>query len=68
MQKIYKRATKWNFINHLKIIDEEFKKQIKITDTDYFLVGGFDLDKREGVIKLFKIIYNDEIWNTKFKI
>ena len=53
--------------NNLNINDEEFKKGIKITDTEYFFVGGFDLDKRIGIIKLFKIIYGDKIWKTKIK-
>ena len=30
-------------------------------ETEYFLVGGFDLDKNEGLIKLYKVIYDDEI-------
>ena len=28
--------------------------------SDYFLVGGFDIDRREGRIKLFKIIYDEK--------
>ena len=43
------------------------KKEIKITATNYFFVGGFDLDKREGKIKLFKIIYGDKAWETKIE-
>ena len=53
--------------NNLNNIDEEYRKKIKITDTNYFLVGGFDLDKREGKIKLFKIIYGDNAWETKIE-
>ena len=30
-----------------------------IIDTDYFFVGGFDKNKRKGIIKLYKIIFND---------
>ena len=30
-------------------------------ETKYFLIGGFDIDKREGIIKLYKVIYYDEI-------
>ena len=30
-------------------------------ETGYFFVGGFDLDKNKGLIKLYKVIYNDEI-------
>ena len=35
------------------------KKNITIKNTDFFFVGGFDEDKREGMIKLYKINYND---------
>ena len=35
------------------------KDLIYITITEYILVGGFDPDKREGCIKLFKIKYNN---------
>ena len=34
---------------------------IKGEKTDYFLVGGFDNEKRIGVIKLFKIVFKDKI-------
>ena len=37
------------------------KENIKIDKTDYFIVGGFDEDKREGIIKLFKIENNSNI-------
>ena len=30
-------------------------------ETEYFLVGGFDLNKGQGIIKLYKVIYYDEI-------
>ena len=46
------------------IINEEYKKKINIKDTDFFFVGGFDIDKREGQIKLFKIHYGKNIWKT----
>ena len=45
-------------------IDEEYKKNIKITDTNYFLVGGFDEEKKEGKIKLYKVNYNDKAYQT----
>ena len=35
------------------------KELINITDTEYFLVGGLDPDKRGGSIKLFKIKHNN---------
>ena len=34
-------------------------KEIDIQDTEYFFVGGFNLDKKEGEIKLFKVVYNE---------
>ena len=42
----------------------------EILYTDYFLVGGFSNDKREGMIKLFKIINNEDtnyITKVEFK-
>ena len=36
-------------------------------ETNYLLVGGFDLEKGEGVIKLYKIIYDYEAYNTKIE-
>ena len=38
------------------ITNQKIKK-----DTEYFYVSGFDPDKRKGLIKLYKVIYNDEI-------
>ena len=31
---------------------------IEIKETDYFLVGGFEKRRRQGMIKLYKIIYD----------
>ena len=44
-------------------------KKLIIEDKEYFfLVGGFDLDKRVGIIKLFKLIYNiKNITKTKIE-
>ena len=39
---------------------------IQITYTDYFVVGGFDPEKRMGIIKLYKMIYDEEN-NVKIK-
>ena len=50
-----------------KNINEKYRKKIKITNTEYFLAGGFDSDKKEGKIKLFEIIYGNEAWNTKIE-
>ena len=33
----------------------------KIKYSDYFFVGGFDTDKKEGLIKIYKVDSNDEI-------
>ena len=48
-------------------IDDEYKKNIQIEDTDFFFVGGYDLEKREGIIKLYKIIYGEKTINTKIE-
>ena len=45
------------------ISNEEY---IKIINTDYFVIGGFDLEKRIGIVKLYKMIYDKEN-NTKVK-
>ncbi len=36
------------------------KKDDKFVKTDYFLVGGFEKNKRKGIIKLFKVIYDNK--------
>ena len=36
------------------------KENIKIIDTDYFLAGGFDNEKRKGYIQLYKIEKENE--------
>ena len=41
-------------INNNKILNNN---DIKIIDTEYFLVGGFNLDKKIGEIKLYKVFY-----------
>ena len=54
-------------IKNDNIIDEDItnERNIKINKTDYFLVGGFEEEKREGMIKLYKIKYNKNINETK---
>ena len=42
-------------IESIKITD----KKRKINDTEFFLVGGFELNKHKGVIKLYKINYSE---------
>ena len=39
----------------------------KMKETDYFFVGGFDPLKKEGAIKLFKIIYGATAKGTKIE-
>ena len=56
-----------NINNNLKENEEEYIKSIKIMDTDYFFVGGFDAERGEGVIKLFKIIFGIKISNAKIE-
>ena len=40
--------------------DITIKENITIKDTEYFFVGGFDKGKGKGIIKLFKVLYNEE--------
>ena len=40
------------------IFDEDKNNNKYEEKTDYFLVGGFDNDKEEGVIKIFKLLYD----------
>ena len=49
---------KVNFIN---------REEIKIQDTDYFFVGGFERNKSKGIIKLFKVINNDNLKHIKIE-
>ena len=42
-------------------------RKIKIEDTIYFLVGGFNVNKKEGEIKLFKVIYSEKAYNIKIE-
>jgi len=36
-------------------------------ETEYFLVGGLDIDKNEGLIKLYKVIHHNEIEKVEIK-
>ena len=36
-------------------------------ETNFFLVGGFDNEKYEGKIRLYKVIYNDKAYKTKIE-
>ena len=44
------------------------KKNNTMIETEYFLVGGFNLDNKKGAIKLYKINYNkQEFKNTEIE-
>ena len=48
----------------LDIKNELFFKnndKVQANETGYFFVGGFDINKNEGVIKLYKVIYDNKI-------
>jgi len=36
-------------------------------ETKYFLVGGYDNNRKQGIIKLYKLIYDNEVFNTRIK-
>ena len=36
-----------------------------LAPTNYFLVGGFNIEKREGEIKLFQAIFGEKAYNTR---
>jgi len=48
------------------ILGNEENESVKY-HTQYFFVGGFDIDKNEGKIKLYKVIYNKDIKKTKIQ-
>ena len=54
----YKKIKDEGKINYNNI--EEFRKNIIIENTNYFLVGGFDEEKRIGIIKLYKVNFSDK--------
>jgi len=51
-------------IENKDFLDEDKTQKI---ESEYFLVGGYDPDKDEVLIKLYKVIYSDEIKNTKIE-
>ena len=48
-------------------VDEDYKKNIEITGTDFFLVGCYEPQKRQSCIKLYKIIFSEKVVDTKIK-
>ena len=49
-----------NIENENKYLD----KDNKIIETNYFLVGGFDINRKKGMIKLYRINYGKNYNNT----
>ena len=48
----------------LKMQKGNLFKDVEIFDTDYFLAGGFDLDRYRGMIKLYKVNFGIEYDQT----
>jgi len=48
-------------------IDAEYKNKILVEDTDLFFVGGYDIEKRLGIIKLYKVNFGEKTFNTKIE-
>ena len=48
--------------NYIKIFNDD-----ELIETDYFLVGGYDKSKGRGKIKLYKLIRNNNIKDTKIQ-
>ena len=46
---------------------DENKKDESITNNDYFFVGGFDVDKKEGKIRLYRVIFSENKNKTKIE-
>ena len=54
------KITNNNEYNNEINIDDEYRQNVKTERTVYLLIGGFDKAKRQGTIKLYKIIINSE--------
>ena len=57
-----------SIVNNNNLINDDIadEKNISVKETEYFLVGGFELMKRMGCIKLYKLKYNEK--NDKINI
>ena len=44
-----------------------FEANNNLKKTNYFLAGGFEKEKKRGIIKLFKVIYNHEKSESSIK-
>ena len=50
-----------------KYILDDKNKETTRKETEYFLVGGFDLNKREGLIKLYRVMCGRNYKNIKIE-
>ena len=55
------------FCPFLKKENKNLLEDVQKIETEYFLVGGFDLNKKKGLIKLYKVIYYYEIEKIKIE-
>ena len=46
-------------------IDDLYKQNIEYNNTDFLFVGGFDPEKKEGIIKLYKIL-DDKVCKIEY--
>ena len=53
--------------NQKKYILDNLNNDIIRIETEYFFEGGFDLNKREGLIKLFRVMYNEDYKKIKIE-
>ena len=51
----------------IKDKNEVLKNKWIMKDSEFFLVGGFSLNKNQGLIKLYKIVYRKDHHNTKIE-
>jgi hypothetical protein len=51
---------------NLDSIDENYKNNISINNTNYFFIGGFDTQKGEGKIKLYQVIDDNKNKQIEF--
>ena len=56
-----------NEVNNFNDKNNNETPELIFEDTNYFLGGGFDEDKREGIIQLYKTIYGEKAYNTRIE-
>lgn len=47
--------------------EKDHKNDILLEETNLFFVGGFDIEKRQGIIQLYKVIFEEKTVNTKIE-